>query len=265
MWARTIAIGDVHGCLYELQELLRFVGYRVSKKDRLVFVGDYIDRGPQPLETVRFIRGLQKTHGNEAVVCLKGNHEHKMISWLTRLGHELVGGRPNEMRRPNPERLLQWLSFSADDRAWLRDLPIVVDLRNGWLAVHAGLEDKPLLSQDPIRMMHVRWVDAVNGEQFNGKADEDDPYGQPPGTQHWAERWAGSSMAAHDVVYGHQVRDLKDPTIHAGRYGCYGIDTGCVFGGRLTALVLETREVFQIQTLKEYAKFGRSKTEEKKP
>jgi bis(5'-nucleosyl)-tetraphosphatase (symmetrical) len=257
---RTIAIGDVHGCLQELQELLGKLVYS-RKDDHLVFVGDYIDRGPEPLETVRFIKNLCQSG---RVTAIKGNHDHKMVEWLMRLGQELVGGRPNDMRRPPPQRLLEWFSFSREERKWLAELPVVADLGTrgdaAWLAVHAGFEDKPLLSQLPSRMMHVRWVSEKSGEQWSGQRyqrdDEDDPYGQPQGAVHWAERWA----RPEHVVYGHQVQSLVDPVVHhrgsniAGDGECWGIDTGCCFGGRLTALVLETREIVQVQAKKAYGK-----------
>lgn len=79
---RLIAIGDIHGCLHTLKELLKSVDYS-SQTDTLVFVGDYIDRGANSCETVAFLRKLQQQVGKDNCICLRGNHEQMAIDAFT--------------------------------------------------------------------------------------------------------------------------------------------------------------------------------------
>lgn len=79
---RLIAIGDIHGCLNTLKELLKSVDYS-SQTDTLVFVGDYIDRGANSCETVAFLRKLQQQVGKDSCICLRGNHEQMAIDAFT--------------------------------------------------------------------------------------------------------------------------------------------------------------------------------------
>lgn len=79
---RIIAIGDIHGCLNTLKELLKSVDYS-SQTDTLVFVGDYIDRGANSCETVAFLRKLQQQVGKDNCICLRGNHEQMAIDAFT--------------------------------------------------------------------------------------------------------------------------------------------------------------------------------------
>src|SRR6476659_3513771 len=101
---RTLAIGDVHGCRLELDELLALVAYTPST-DRLVFVGDLVDRGYDPAGVVRLVRELQQAGD---VLVIKGNHEEKLCRWFLRVEQQRATGKKNMMAPPNPERLAQW-------------------------------------------------------------------------------------------------------------------------------------------------------------
>src|ERR1700721_1393367 len=100
---RTLAIGDVHGCLEELRELLRVARYRADT-DRLVFVGDLVDRGPDPVGVVREVRALANAGD---VLVMMGNHEEKLVRWFKREDEERTLGKKNQMTPPAPERLAQ--------------------------------------------------------------------------------------------------------------------------------------------------------------
>lgn len=240
---RTICIGDVHGCIDELRELLAKL--RLGPYDRVVFLGDLIDRGLDPVGVVRLIRAL----GRRAS-CVLGNHDEKALRWRLREEQRLLTGRPNKMEPPTPERRVEWEALSPADLAWLGTLPITIDLGNNWIAVHGGFEWKrPLATQKKDRAIRCRFVDQLTGEMRNqdGKSD---PWVKPPGTDDWAERWTETS-----VVYGHAVHSLSKPRVdrHPSTE-CWGIDTGCVFGGMLTALVLPTKEIVQVRAERQYAK-----------
>lgn len=226
---RVIAIGDVHGCLEELRELLALVSYNASH-DHLVFLGDLVDRGPDPIGVVRYVRELNAE-------CVKGNHDEKIPRWRRHKANEQLTGKPNPMRRPDEKRLAEWEGMSEDDVRWLDALPCIVSLapgRTGWVGVHAGFEPARSLSeQRDDRMCRIRYVDA-NGEFAASKYAGHVPDGAIP----WM-CWSGEWKSPARVVYGHAVHDLAAPRVdRVGEHGfCYGIDTGCCFGGKLTAWI----------------------------
>jgi hypothetical protein len=249
---RTLAIGDVHGCIDELRELVALVDYR-AREDRLVFVGDLIDRGPAPSAVVRYVRELAAA-GN--VLALLGNHEEKMLRWFRRVDEERAGGAKNKMLPPEPSRLAEWESLSSEDRAWLTSLPIVIEPASGWLAVHGGFDGAYLPdAKKKDKFLRCRWVDASTGRMLSITKD----FGAPEGSVFWTERWGGPQH----VVYGHAVHSREAPRVDRTVRGveCWGIDTGCCFGGRLTAMVLETREVVQVNARATYAELHGSDVE----
>lgn len=238
---RTIAIGDVHGCLSLLEALLQKVSYDPSN-DRLVFVGDLIDRGPNPLGVVRLVRRLEQ---EGSVITLKGNHEDKMVRFFQKEKRALETGKPNTMQKPPVHRLLQWYTFGSGDLQWLERLPICVQVHPEWLAVHAGFEAVPMDQQKSDRMMRVRWVKKDSGEYVPTDWDADDPMRIPDHATCWMDLWKGPSH----VVYGHAIHGLDQPRVDRPFSGVetWGIDTGAYAGGHLTALILETREVTQVR------------------
>lgn len=241
---RAIVVGDVHGCLDELDELVRTVEYRPGR-DRLVLAGDLVDRGPDPVGVVRRAREL----GAEAVL---GNHEEKHLRYRR---HELrcvrEPGYRNPMKSMPEERLAQHRALSEDDWRWLESLPAWMRAARGWLVVHAGFEPRWRLAQQrtPV-IVRIRDVDESGKYVSSG-----DPRVPVPGSVPWATRWAGRE----NVVYGHNVHGLAEPRVDRAASGveCWGIDTGCVFGGRLTALVLPAREVVQVPARREYVSLDR--------
>jgi hypothetical protein len=246
---RTIVCGDLHGCLDELQALLRACHYKPDC-DRLVFVGDFLDRGPNPIGCLRLVRGL----GAE---CVLGNHEEKFIRYRR---HELRRARDPRYRNPvrsfDAEKLAQYVQMEEADFDFMEAWPLYLELgRYGdddYVVVHAGFEPgKPLHKQEASHAVRIRWVDAndryVSMEPGNFK--------QPKGSVPWTDRWNGP----FNVIYGHAVRSLGSPFVTGkliphGFRRCFGIDTGCVFGGRLTAMVLPGAQFVQVPARRAYAK-----------
>lgn len=232
---RTIVIGDVHGCLEELDELLRTVQYAPS--DELVFLGDYMDRGPDPVGVVRRVREL----GARAI---KGNHEDSHIRWRRHEDVRRATGKKNPMRPFTEERRLQNEALSDDDIAWMKALPLTLPLSGGFVAVHGGFTPRsPLDSQHAGDIIRMRYVDKDSYEPL----PLDDDFNQPPNSVFWSQAWRGPEH----VVYGHAVmgpepfhfqREVEPPfevfrdswpkVVHT-----VGLDTGCCFGIALTALV----------------------------
>src|SRR5215467_7661697 len=221
-------IGDVHGCRDELVELLGRLGYAVGADGRVehpegrraIFVGDLVDRGP---DTPGVLKLVMRMVEDRVALCVAGNHDARLVRALegrnVRMSHGL-------------ERTLQQLEAEPElrepARAFLDGLISHYVLDGGRLVVaHAGLpEDLQGRSSGRVREF------AMYGET-TGETDE---LGLPVRLD-WAAEYRGRSL----VVYGHvavpEARWLNN-TIN--------IDTGCVFGGRLTALRYPEREIVSV-------------------
>jgi len=238
---RTIIIGDVHGCLEELDELLDRLGPCAG--DRLVFLGDLMDRGPHPVGVLRRVRGL----GAE---CVYGNHEDRHVRWARHEAKRRAKpGYANPMKSMSEQDRRANAALTDEEVAWMAALPSWIELGD-FVAVHAGFEPRRSLeAQKRAAVCRVRWVDADG--RMRG---DDDPRVQPVGTTRWAERWPGPAS----VVYGHHVMDLREPRIDrpAPSVEHWGIDTGCCYGGRLSALVLPERELVQVNARRAYVPFA---------
>lgn len=242
---RTIAVGDIHGCLEEFDELLRTVEF-TPNHDQLVLLGDFMDRGPDPVGVVRRARELRAT-------AVLGNHDEKHLRWRR---HEEKAASDsaykNPMRPLSESALAANRALSDEDVAWLKSLPLTLAVDRDWIAVHAGFEPgRSMDDQKPDKVIRVRYVNEA-GLAVPISNDTD----QPAGTKRWAEVWPGQ----HHIVYGHHGVNFEVPRLdtHVDQDGHrwlrYGIDTGCCFGGRLTALVLQSREVVQVRAKGVYGK-----------
>lgn len=221
---RTIVIGDVHGCITEFRELVDRLKPR--SEDRVICVGDFLDRGPDPEACVRFAR----EQGFESVL---GNHE---VNYLT--------------KRHGYSRTT--VLSEGPDVDWLRGLPTHLTFDPNFVVVHGGLvPGVPLEDQSEYRVLRLRYIDA-EGNAVPQIKDSAEPV--PAGGFFWTSRYNGP----YNVVYGHHPHSLTDPAVDIRPNGvrCYGIDTGCVFGGRLTAMVVKDRKVTftQVQAKEVYFK-----------
>lgn len=197
---RTVIVGDVHGCTAELGELLAAIGFRPGA-DRLVFVGDVVVRGPDPHGALEAVR-------RAGARLVRGNHEEKLLAWRHR--HEPLG----------PDHAHLAAALSSEEWRQLEATPYWVDLpEHGIRVVHAGVvPGRPVEETTPHALVRMRTVD-----------DEGRWSDSPDAGPLWGSGYAGPPH----VVFGHNAR--PEPQLHAW---ATGIDTGCVYGGRLTALVL---------------------------
>ena len=201
---RTILVGDVHGCRDELDALLTKVAF--SPGDRLVMVGDLVVRGPDPRGTLDLLRSVSARS-------VRGNHEDRLL-------------RHRSAPKENPageQTLATARVLRKRDWAMLEGLPLWIDLpEHGLQVIHAGLvPGVPVAEQDPHTLMYVRSL------------DQDGAPVEKRGRVLWGERYVGPPH----VVFGHNARPY--PQIHAF---ATGLDTGCVYGGHLTAMVLNDGE-----------------------
>jgi len=222
-YKRTIVIGDVHGCLDTLDEMLRMLRVKAGE-DRIVFLGDLVDRGPDSAGVVRRARELNA----ESVM---GNHDEKHVRYRR---YEL-SGKPNPMKT-HDEWLKHHRELSDDEIEWMAKMPYTIDLGSGFIAVHAGFEgSRTLEEQKPNKMMRIRYVDE-DGAMLPLTSD----HKVPPNSYRWTTAWDHP----HHVLYGHHVHSLTVPmvdevmAVDGKRYMRVGLDTGCCFGGTLSAAIL---------------------------
>jgi hypothetical protein len=200
---RTLIIGDVHSCADELSDLVDRAA--LVSGDRVLLTGDLLSRGPKPHAVLKLYREL----GARAVV---GNHEQRLLDARRARADGEKGPKLSLSHQAIVDKL------SSEEWELLEALPLLLDVPEHELVIaHAGIDPRlPLAAQDPWVVTHVRSV------------DED---GEP--SEKWGTPWATAYAGPKHIVFGHNAR--KSPQLHPF---ATGLDTGCVYGGRLTALIL---------------------------
>ena len=204
---RLFAIGDVHGRLDKLQSLMAVIPWDLEQ-DTLLFVGDYIDRGPDSAGVVEHILGLRQW--SDRVVCLMGNHERLLL--------DFIAGRDNGMYLLNGGRETiesyggQDAGIPEDHFEFFNSLPYLYETGEQ-IFVHAGLRDGlPLEAQDPQDLLWIR-DEFIHSTYDHGRI----------------------------VVFGHTP--VQEPIV---QFNKIGIDTGAVFGGRLTCVEFPGGYFYQV-------------------
>ncbi len=231
-------VGDVHGCCDELEALLAELGYRVDRDGgrfaithpevrRLVFLGDLVDRGPRVADCLRLVMDAVV---DGAALCVPGNHETKLLRHLRGRRVTMTHGLDTTVAQLEAE------PPALRDRvaAFIDGLVSHYLFDDGKLAVaHAGMKTEMLnRSSGAVREF------ALYGET-TGETDE---FGLPV-RYDWASEYRGEAT----IVYGHT------PVAEAEWVnGTICIDTGCVFGGKLTALRYPERELVSVPAAKTY-------------
>ena len=234
-------IGDVHGCGDELEELLAKLGYTLAWESdgetrrarieppggrTLVFVGDLVDRGPRTPDVLR----IGMANAREGGLCVEGNHENKLARWLA--GRKVT--HSNGLQASIDQLRLESEAFRREAQAFLETLPGHLWLDGGALVIaHAGLKDQMIGRDDGKTRAFALYGDVT------GQTDAD---GYPVRRDWTKDREKGPA-----IVYGHVAApeaEWVNNTI------C--LDTGCVYGGRLTALRWPERELVQVDALQEW-------------
>ncbi len=203
---RLFAIGDIHGCLQQLEELLTRVA--PTGRDQVVFLGDYVDRGPASAGVIDYL--IEFGRSFPATVFLRGNHEQMFTDYLDGLdpavfllngGLETLNSYHDRGLWPVPQKHREFLDtlvnyYQTDD----------------CIFVHAGLRPGvPLAEQDCSDLLWIR-REFITSDYDWGKT----------------------------VIYGHTP--LEEPLLGETRLG---LDTGCVYGRRLTCCEVRTRQFWQ--------------------
>lgn len=256
----VFAIGDIQGCFDELKQLLDRIHFDAAE-DSLWFTGDLVNRGPQSLETLRFVKEL-----GEHAVCVLGNHDLHLLAVAAGTAEAKKGDTLDEvLAAPDRDELLDWL----------RHLPLLHhDKALGYTLVHAGLPPQwdlrlaesaareleavlrgskhrefflhmygneprrwspDLTGKDRLRFMvncftRLRYCSPEGDLDLKSKGA---PGSQPQGFLPWFEVPGRRSAGLH-ILFGHWSTMGESP----GR-NVHALDTGCVWGGRLTALRLD--------------------------
>ncbi|MDQ8193242.1 metallophosphoesterase [Coraliomargarita sp. SDUM461004] len=215
---RTIAIGDVHGCADEFEELLQAL--ELKPDDRIIQVGDLVNRGPDSHRAIELARKYE-------VEAILGNHELRL---LTARNQE----KSSLLKDYDRETICQ---LTEEDWLYLEAMPSVLySARIETVFVHGGF-----LPNIPWQKQAIETITSIQVIDKKGNAAKrSDAPDAPP----WADSWRGSPF----VVYGHTPR----PNV-LERPGSIGIDTGCVYGGHLTAYIIEDQSLVQVRARQAYA------------
>jgi protein phosphatase len=231
-------IGDVHGCYDELSALLAQIGYKIESGPdgpkvtppdgrKAVFVGDLVDRGPKIPDVLRLVMRMVD---EGTALCVPGNHDMKLMRKLRGRDVQMTHGLADSVQQLDKESS----EFKQAVIKFLDDLVSHYVFDAGKLVVaHAGMKEE----------MQGRGSGKVRDFALYGETTgETDDYGLPV-RYNWAAEYRGTAM----VVYGHTP--IAEPewlnrTIN--------IDSGCVFGGKLTALRYPERELVSVPALHTY-------------
>jgi bis(5'-nucleosyl)-tetraphosphatase (symmetrical) len=241
----TWAIGDIQGCMDELERLLDAIAFDPAS-DRLWLVGDLVNRGPRSLDVLRWARRVEP-------VCVLGNHDLHLL--------RRVAGVAGPKKRDTLDEVL-----AAPDRDelvdWLRRRPLV-HVEDERVLVHAGLH--PAWTVKKARKLAREFEEGLAGDDWRGRLDghvdtlsyllrvrcldedgvpsrdfDDHPRKAPRGLRPWFE-WPDPAWGDHTVIFGHWA--MLGLTIGVRHIG---LDSACVWGGQLTAMRLDDSFVVQV-------------------
>ena len=234
-----VIIGDVHGCWEELVELLTKCGFTVDtefnvlasqpKNTQLIFVGDLADRGPYSDKVLELIAYSQKDINPNWIppIVVMGNHDNKLMRYL----------------KGNPVKVSHGLDMTIKQ---LNDRSNILTKK-----VYEFLKDLSWIYEDDDTIVcHGAYKEGIGNKAalfLYGETSGKYVDGYPERLDNWKREYKKNKT----VVVGHNV--VKEVDIYRGKNAkIYNIDTGCVFGGKLTALLLPQHEIVQIKAKEKY-------------
>lgn len=232
--SRLCIIGDVHGMLESLQSLINKLDLQPA--DKLIFVGDLIDKGPDSAGVVQYVDHLQQKAPNN-VILVEGNHEDRMRRYLRNLTVRPAVAKEQSERAPELKQLEGQLNTNQNEFLnW--SVPFYRCDVHGILVVHGGIpgtmQEFPISVEEANaltgkaakkfeKIFRTRFLDEATGDVLAFEKEG-------PGDPFWAEQYDG--RFGHVVFGHHPFLDGPREFSHAT-----GIDTGAVHGGGLTALI----------------------------
>jgi len=238
---RVLIIGDVHGCLEELQELID--SQQVTCDNTvIIFCGDIVNKGPHNLETLRYVRQL-------GAYVVRGNHDDHVLEQIQFLKQDLLPGQavPPRASILHNRPYTAWMrELLQDDVDYLSQLPYTISIPSlKAIIVHAGLHPmKPLTAQHPADMTMMRNI--LDGDLRPRPTESVDNDGLA-----WAAYWNGPEH----VYYGHDARR----GLQLRRFST-GLDTGVLYGGQLTGVFIHPhRQIVSVKAKKKHTDPHRKK------
>jgi serine/threonine protein phosphatase 1 len=217
MTGRLIAVGDIHGCHNEFSDLLELL--EPTGGDRLVLLGDLVNRGPNSCRVIDLARGV-------GAISLLGNHELRLLKFR----------KTGDRKYMKEHDLETFDALRPEDWTYMEAMLLTFEEPDlNTVFVHGGfLPNEPWQKQPAEVVTRIQVVDSEGRPRK--RADE-------PDAPSWADLWGGPPF----VVYGHTPR----PEVYRLKWSI-GIDTGCVLGGHLTAYVLPERRIVQVKARQRY-------------
>jgi len=234
---RVIVYGDLHGCLEEFKLLREKLDLKEGDKE--IVIGDILDRGLYSNKLLRYIR-------KHRIASVLGNHEYKYIRYkkYEYLFEQI--GKKNPISLTNEQKKI-YAELSDNDFTYLNSLPFFIKIDNLTL-LHAGITNQINLQNTKKREIEkILWIRTLDQNQKILSLNDTNKTAKL-----WSEFYNGNQGT---VVYGHNVFD----EVKINDYS-FGIDTGCVYGHKLTALLIndtknpkQTYAIIQQKALKTYA------------
>lgn len=213
---RTIIYGDLHGCLEEFKELRLKVN--PLEHDQEIAIGDILDRGPSSTELLKYIR-------ENKISSILGNHEYKYVRYKKHQDNFIKNNIKNPIVLDN-EQLKIFNNLTNEDFEYLKSLPFFIKVGN-LVLIHAGITNKiNLLSAKKRELENTLWIRALDENQTPLSLENTNQIN----AKFWSEYYDGNQGF---IVYGHNRFD----DVKIDKYAI-GIDTGCVYGNKLTALIV---------------------------
>jgi diadenosine tetraphosphatase ApaH/serine/threonine PP2A family protein phosphatase len=217
MNGRLIAIGDIHGCHVEFADLLERIA--PTKEDRVVLLGDLINRGPDSCKVIDLAR-------ENRALSLLGNHELRLLKYR----------KTGDKSYIKDNDLITYRALRPEDWRFLEAMPLTFEEPQlNTVFVHGGF-----LPTEPWQKQPAEVVTRIQVIDTDGKPAK---RADVPDAPAWADLWSGPPF----VVYGHTPR----PAPYKLKWSL-GIDTGCVLGGQLTAYILPEKRFVQVKARQRY-------------
>lgn len=216
---RKFVIGDIHGNYKELIYLLKTVNPSF-KQDKLIFLGDYIDRGPESYNVIKLLINLQENYGKEHISLLRGNHEQMALDNIKYNRMDFQNGYDKTYKDfiKNKDNIKNYIDF-------FNNLPFYQE-DESFIYVHGGV--RPGVTMEKQDERDLLWI----REEF----------------------FESSTTFIKPVIFGHtptfNIHGTYAPLMRKDRIG---IDTGLVYGGKLTALEIEDGKIKKIHNVEKLA------------
>jgi protein phosphatase len=220
-------IGDIHGCLKEFEKIVKDIKRDYGKDCFIISVGDTVDRGDYNIETIEYCMHLYE-EGN--FIEVQSNHNYKFTRWLKGENVKISYGMQKTIQQFN--NLPESKKFEIKERylKYYSECPLYIIVNDDTIVAHAGIKD------DMIGKKGSKVKDFVLYGETTGRFTKE---GFPERID-WTKK-RKVTPESKKIVYGHVV--FREPYINNM---CYGIDTGCVLGNKLTAYIPdENRFIFQ--------------------